>query len=146
MNMLRNTSIHRKKVGQTKIGFLRTTEYFVIPSKKKNYNFAFIPYEILLVNYRKVSDIISKLLDLETHYTYNNFKHFFKKQKDLSTDIVKDGLIVHKRNTNIYEYREKISEDIISKFQKAFPITKVFDDYIENEKCVINLNENRNNN
>lgn len=111
---------------------------------KNNYNFAFIPYEIFLINYRKVSDIISKLLDLETLYTYNNFKHFFKKQKDLSSDIVEDGLIVHKRNTNIYEYREKISEDIIRKFQKAFPITNVFEEYVENEKCIINLNENRN--
>jgi len=64
---------------------------------------------------------------------YPMFEKQFLKISDLSQSIEEGRIKVHKRTTDIHEWKTKLSEEVLNELKKNYPFVYEYDKMLANE-------------
>ena len=92
-----------------------------------------LPYEFMLDNFSKFLKELLQALDMTSVYdkTYEKWKGSFAQIEDKSDLIEAGKLKVHKRTTDIYEWKKKLDEDFLVSLLKECPFISEYDKYLK---------------
>jgi len=93
-----------------------------------------LPYELMVSNFSKFLKELLQALDMTSAYdkTYEKWKGSFRQINDKS-DLIETGKIrTHKRTTDIYEWKNKLSNEEQIKLLSRFPFIQQYDDFLNN--------------
>ena len=102
-------------------------EYNYIYTLKDKKNVIVLPYELMVFNFKKFSEIICELFNFDSEIFYNQFKSEFEDFEDKSNLIVNNKSKSHKRAKIFKEYLKKLKKETIEIINKKNK--KVLDDY-----------------
>ena len=97
-------------------------------------NKTILPYELMVNNFGKFLKDLLQTLDMVSAYdkTYEKWKGSFDRIEDKS-DLIESGKIkTHKRTTDIYEWKKKLSNEEQIKLLHRFPFIGQYDDFLNN--------------
>lgn len=91
-----------------------------------------LPYELMITNFSQFLYLFLNHINLPSLYQsiYEKHKKSFSPIQDQTDQIVRKGLKTHKRTTDIYEWKKKISIEDIKIFENNFPIIKKYQDFL----------------
>jgi hypothetical protein len=91
-----------------------------------------LPYELMVSNFSKFLKELLQVLDMTSAYDkiYEKWKESFTPIKDQS-DLIEAGKIkTHKRTTDIYEWKKKLSNEEQNNLISEFPFIQQYDDFL----------------
>ena len=117
----RNTPIESKKIKR----------FWNFPTTNSK---TILPYELMVSNFSKFLKELLQVLDINSLYdkTYEKWKGSFAQIEDRSNLIEAGKIKSHKRNTDIYEWKKKLSDEEKSKLLSRFPFIQQYDDFLNN--------------
>lgn len=95
-------------------------------------NKTILPYEFMIEDFSGFLKELLQTLDMTSAYdkTYEKCKDFFSPIEDKS-DLIESGkLKTHKRTTDIYEWKKKLSNEEQIKLLHRFPFIGQYDDFL----------------
>jgi hypothetical protein len=97
-------------------------------------NKTILPYELMISNFSKFLKELLQDLDRTSAYdkTYEKWKESFRPINDKSYLIETGRIRTHKRTTDIYEWKKKLSDEERSKYLSRFPFIQQYDDFLNN--------------
>ena len=95
-------------------------------------NKVILPYEFMIGNFSEFLKELLQTLDMASVYdkTYEKWKYSFAPIEDKSDLIEAGKLKSHKRTTDIYEWKKKLSNEEQSKLLSEFPFIQQYDDFL----------------
>lgn len=95
-------------------------------------NKTILPYELMVNNFGKFLKELLQVLDINSLYdkTYEKWKESFTPIEDKSDLIEMGNLKTHKRTTDIYEWKKKLSNEQQIKLLHRFPFIGQYDDFV----------------
>lgn len=95
-------------------------------------NKTILPYELMVNNFGKFLKELLQVLDINSLYdkTYEKWKESFTPIKDKSDLIEMGNLKTHKRTTDIYEWKKKLSNEEQIKLLHRFPFIGQYDNFL----------------
>lgn len=94
-----------------------------------------LSYELMITNFGECLKQFLDYIQMPQLYesTYKRWNKEFNKIEDRSDEIVKGGLKVHKRTTDIHEWRKKLSPEFIDKMLHQYPAIRKYIEHIDRE-------------
>lgn len=91
-----------------------------------------IPYELMIDNFNDFLKYYLAAIDMTSSYqsVYSKWNSEFCPIADQSHLIESGKLKTHKRTTDIYEWKKKLSDEELSKLLSRFPIIQQYDDFL----------------
>ena len=95
-------------------------------------NKTILPYEFMIEDFSGFLKELLQTLDMTSVYdkTYEKWKESFTPIKDKSNLIEAGKIKTHKRTTDIYEWKKKLSNEEQSKLLSEFPFIQQYDDFL----------------
>lgn len=95
-------------------------------------NKTILPYELMINNFGKFLKELLQTLDMTSAYdkTYEKWKGSFGQIEDKSNLIEAGKIKTHKRTTDIYEWKKKLSDEEQIKLLHRFPFIQQYDDFL----------------
>lgn len=89
-------------------------------------------YELMVSNFSKFLKELLQALDMTSAYdkTYEKWKGSFGQIEDKSNLIEAGKIKTHKRTTDIYEWKKKLSDEEQIKLLHRFPFIQQYDDFL----------------
>lgn len=91
-----------------------------------------LPYEFMIGNFSEFLKELLQTLDMASVYdkTYEKWKDSFAPIEDKSDLIEAGKLKTHKRTTDVYEWKKKLSNEELSKLLSRSPFVQQYDDFL----------------
>ena len=95
-------------------------------------NKTILPYEFMVEDFSGFLKELLQTLDMTSAYdkTYEKWKDSFSPVEDKSDLIEAGKLKTHKRTTDIYEWKKKLSNEEQGKLLSEFPFIQQYDDFL----------------
>lgn len=112
----------------TPINSKKIEKFWNLPATNK----VILPYEFMIGNFSEFLKELLQTLDMASVYdkTYEKWKYSFAPIEDKSDLIEAGKLKSHKRTTDIYEWKKKLSNEEQSKLLSEFPFIQQYDDFL----------------
>jgi len=93
-----------------------------------------LPYELMVENFEQFLTKLLYALDMSSRFSeiYPMFEKQFLKISDLSQSIEEGRIKVHKRTTDIHEWKTKLSEEVLNELKKNYPFVYEYDKMLAN--------------
>ena len=91
-----------------------------------------IPYELMITNFSDFLKYYLAAIDMTSSYqsAYSKWNSEFCPIADQSHLIESGKFKTHKRTTDIYEWKKKLSNEELSKLLSRFPVIQQYDDFL----------------
>jgi hypothetical protein len=91
-----------------------------------------LPYELMISNFSQFLHLFLNHINLPSLHQsiYEKHNKSFRPIRDRTDEIIKKGLKIHKRTTDINEWKKKFSTEEIEIFENDFPMVKKYQDFL----------------
>jgi len=126
---IQKTGLHNYIENNISIQSTKIENFWNLPVTSKT----ILPYELMIDNFSKFLKELLQALDMTSVHdkTYEKWKGSFAQIEDKSDSIEAGKLKVHKRTTDIYEWKKKLDEDFLASLLKEFPFISEYDKYLK---------------
>jgi len=126
---IQKTGLHNYIENNISIQSTKIENFWNLPVTSKT----ILPYEFMLDNFSKFLKELLQALDMTSVYdkTYEKWKGSFAQIEDKSDLIEAGKLKVHKRTTDIYEWKKKLDEDFLASLLKECPFISEYDKHLK---------------
>jgi hypothetical protein len=126
---IQKTGLHNYIENNISIQSTKIENFWNLPMTSKT----ILPYEFMLDNFSKFLKELLQALDMTSVYdkTYEKWKGSFAQIEDKSDLIEAGKLKVHKRTTDIYEWKKKLDEDFLASLLKECPFISEYDKHLK---------------
>jgi len=126
---IQNLGLHEFVNRNTRIESNKIKRFWDFPTTNSK---TILPYELMVSNFSKFLKELLQVLDMTSAYDkiYEKRKGSFCQIKDKSDLIVDGKLKAHKRTTDIYEWKKKLSNEEQNNLISESPFIQQYDDFL----------------